>query len=237
MTCSKKFNLIVPAAADKPEYEDLFPYIFLPAKDGVMICVKSILGLNLDAFDNIYFTILRKHAERHHIKELLELQFKSCGIGHVRIVILDEPTKNQAETIYQTIKQENITGSIFIKDADGSFEAHVEPHNGVAVYPLEKMEYIDPRNKSYVAVDDMHYITNIIEKRVVSHFFNAGGYCFQSAEDFCRFYSELASYQRLYLSHIIYAMLLHKKTFRPIIVKNYRDWGTSKLFKYQNEKD
>jgi hypothetical protein len=54
MTCSRIFSLIVPAAADKPEYKDLFPYIFLPAKDGMMICIKSLMGLNLDAFDKIY---------------------------------------------------------------------------------------------------------------------------------------------------------------------------------------
>jgi hypothetical protein len=146
--------------------------------------------------------------------------------------VLDEPTTSQAETIYRTIQQENITGSIFIKDADSSFTAEVTPYNGVAVFPLEKMDYIDPRDKSYVAVDDMQYITNIIEKRVVSHFFSAGGYCFQSANDFCKYYLELAEYPHLYLSHIIYAMLLNNKPFRPIAVKNYKDWGTSKLFKY-----
>jgi hypothetical protein len=231
MACSKNFSLIVPAAADKPEYKDLFPYIFLPAKDGMMICIKSLMGLNLDAFDNIYITILRKHAEHYNIKELLELQFKSYHLDNAKIVVLDEPTTSQAETIYRTIQQENITGSIFIKDADGSFDASIEPHNGVAVFPLEQMESIDPRNKSYVAVDDMQYVTNIIEKRVVSHFFNAGGYCFQSAEDFCRGYLELSAYKHLYLSHIIYAMLLNNKTFRPIHVENFKDWGASKLFK------
>jgi hypothetical protein len=234
MACSKNFSLIVPAAADKPEYKDLFPYIFLPAKDGMMICIKSLMGLNLDAFDNIYITILRKHAEHYNIKELLELQFKSYHLDNAKIVVLDEPTTSQAETIYRTIQQENITGSIFIKDADSSFSAEVTPHNGVAVFPLEKMDYIDPRDKSYVAVDDMQYITNIIEKRVVSHFFSAGGYCFQSANDFCKYYLELAAYPHLYLSHIIYAMLLNNKQFRPIVVAAYVDRGTMKLFNIQS---
>jgi hypothetical protein len=232
MTCSKNFSLIVPAAADKPEYKDLFPYIFLPAKEGMMICIKSLMGLNLETFDHIYITILRKHAEQYHIDELLKLQFKSYHLAHAKIVVLDEPTASQAETVYQTIQQEHIVGSIFIKDADSSFSADITTHNGVAVYPLEKMEYIDPRNKSYVAVDDMQYITNIIEKRVVSHFFSAGGYCFQSADDFCTYYRALAAYPHLYLSHIIYAMLLNNKPFRPIAVTDYKDWGTSQLFKY-----
>ena len=178
MSNSKNFSLIIPAASDKPEYDRLLPRIFSPDKEGVMICVKSILGLNLESFDNIYFTILRKHAERYDIDVLLDLQLHRLGLDKAKIVILDNPTSTQAETVSTTITMEHITGSIFIKDADSYFKAQIFPENGVAVYPLEKLEIVDPRNKSYVSVDDMHHITNIIEKRVVSNLFNVGVYCF-----------------------------------------------------------
>jgi hypothetical protein len=229
MICSKNFSLIVPVAADKPEYEDIFPYVFLPGKDGVLLCVKSVLGLNLDVFDSIYFTILKKHNDRYHIKDLMELQFRNLDLN-AQVVILDNPTKNQAETIYQTITKMEIKGSLYIKDADSYFTANVRRKNSVAVFPLEQMEYIDPRNKSYVAVDEMRYVTNIIEKRVVSHFFSAGGYCFESIEDYKTYYSSLSYNDSLYISHIIYAMLLNRQTFIPIKVGDYKDWGTSKLY-------
>ena len=225
MSSSKNFNLIIPAAADKPEYDHLLPRIFSPDKEGIMICVKSILGLNLNSFDRIYFTILRKHVERYDIDVLLNLQLRRLGLDKAKIVILEEPTTTQAETVVKTIEKEKIEGSIFIKDADSSFNAEIFPENGVAVYPLEKLERVDPRNKSYVSVDDMQHITNIIEKRVVSNLFNAGGYCFENVDDFLKIYNNHKDLGAIYLSHLIYSMLLNGNIFRPIRVTEYNDWN------------
>lgn len=224
-----KSNLIVPVAADKPEYSNRLPYVFALGEDGIIVCIKSILGLPLEQFDNIYFSILRKHDELFYIADSLRMQCKRLKLNNVKIVILDTPTRDQAETIYTTIQQEGISGSIYIKDADSYFETEDVVKNGVAIYPIEELEMLDPRDKSYVAVDDMYYITNIIEKTVVGHYISAGGYAFEDSEIFCDYYNRLRHYGRLYLSHIIYAMLLDKKTFRPFIVKNYRDWGTQRM--------
>lgn len=225
MSNSKNFSLIIPAAADKPAFKHLLPRIFSPDKEGVMVCVKSILGLNLGDFDNIYFTILRKHVERYDVDVLLDLQLRRLGLHKAKIVILEEPTSTQAETVVKTIEQEKIDGSIFIKDADSYFKAEIFPENGVAVYPLEKLELVDPRNKSYVSVDDMQHITNIIEKRVVSNLFNVGGYCFENVSDFLEVYRQHKDLGAIYLSHLIYSMLLNGNIFRPIKVSDYNDWN------------
>lgn len=225
MNNSKHFSLIVPTASDKTSGKSLMPHIFTMDREGILLCVRSILGLNLDAFDNIYFTVLRKHAEAYDIDSLLMLQFRRLGINNAHIVLLDEPTCTQAETIVRTIEKEKISGSVFIKDADCFFRAEVFPENGVAVYPLEQLELVDPRHKSYVAIDDMQYITNIIEKRVVSHFFNAGGYCFEDVGKYLDAYNRYASLGSIYLSHLIYGMLLNGELFRPIPVKEYHDWN------------
>lgn len=225
MSNSQNFSLIIPAAADKAEYEKLLPKIFSPDKEGVMKCVKSILGLNLECFGNIYFTILRKHAERYDIDVLLDLQLRRLGLDKAKIVILDEHTSTQAETVAKTIEIEKIEGAIFIKDADSFFNAEIFPENGVAVYPLEKLELVDPRNKSYVSVDDMQHITNIIEKRVVSNLFSVGGYCFENVNDFLEVYRQHKDLGAIYLSHLIYSMLLNGNIFRPIRVSDYIDFN------------
>lgn len=222
------FSLIIPAAADKSKYREMIPHIFTPDKEGVMICVKSILGLNLEIFDNIYFTILRKHADRYDVDVLLDLQLRRLGLDKAKIVILEEPTATQAETVAKTIEREDIIGSIFIKDADSYFKAQILPENGVAVYPLEKLELVDPRNKSYVAVDDMQHITNIIEKRIVSNLFSVGGYCFRDVEDFLEVYHRHRNLGAIYLSHLIYSMLLNGHLFRPIHATEYSDWNIKK---------
>ena len=198
-----------------------------------MHCVNSVLGLNIVDFNSIYFTILKKHDVRYQLSALFYLQFERLKLYNAKVVILETPTNSQAETIYETIKQENISGSIFVKDADGYFVGKAEAINSIAIYPLEDLQIVDPQNKSYVSVDDMFYVTNVIEKKIISHYFNAGGSSYEDVEDFCKYYEMISKYEgRLYVSHIIYSMLLDKKIFKPILVKDYKDFGNEKLFNY-----
>lgn len=226
----KSCSLIVPIAADKPEYDVHIPFVFRMDDSGTMYCLKAILGLELSAFENIYITILKKHDDLYGVAGMLRLQIERLNLKNVHICILKQPTCNQAETIYQTIKQESIDGAIYIKDSDGYFKSEIVVQNGVAVCPIEKLPLLNPQNKSYVKVDNLFYITNIIEKRVVGHLINAGGYCFESAEVFCGYFEKLIGLkEKLYLSHIVYAMLLDKIDFRPTIVEDFEDWGDNAL--------
>lgn len=225
----KQCSLIVPIAADKPEYESHIPYVFRMDDSGTMYCLKAILGLELSAFENIYITILKKHDVKYGIAGMLHLQMERLQLKNVHICVLETSTRNQAETIYQTIKQEGIKGAIYIKDSDGYFKSEVVVQNGVAVCPIEKLNVLKPQNKSYVDVDNMYYITNIIEKRVVGHMINVGGYCFEEAGVFCQYFEKLMEKnEKLYLSHIVYAMLLNGLVFRPTVVEDYEDWEDNK---------
>lgn len=220
-----KFTLIVPAAADNGSEQRRLPKIFMNDEEGIMMCVRAILGLNLADFTDIYFTILKKHIEQFDIDTLLSLQLRRLGIKNAKILILDNPTDSQAETIAITILHEDITGPVFIKDADSSFSAFIYPENSVAVFPLEELSLVDPRNKSYVAVDDMQHITNIIEKRIIGNLFSAGGYCFENASEFLGIYRESRRFGKPYISHLVYALLLANRTFRPIRVYDYLDFN------------
>ena len=219
-----KRTLIMPIAADKPEYSTRLPRVFLIAEDGVMHCIRALKSLDLTRFDHIYITILRHLDEQYALTERLSLQFRINGITNAEIVVLDQPTTSQPETIYETIRKKDIHGSIFIKDADCSFAGDDTTDNAIVIHPLEQLDWVNPKNKSYVSVDDMYYITNIIEKRIVSHHFTAGGYSFQEADTYCQYYESLQHQQGLYLSHIIYTMLLDGHTFRPVLAKEYEDF-------------
>ena len=223
-------TLIVPIAANNDDYAHKLPQPFRLDDEGMMYCVRAITGLPLDQMDNIYFVVLRDHDERFMLNEQLMMQFRRHHLANAHVTILDEPTGSQAETVARAIELNGITGMVFIKDADCYFTAdEILPQNGVAIYALENLPIVDPQHKSYVAVDDMFYVTNIIEKRVVSRFFSAGGYCFEDAAEFCRYYERLKDYSPLYLSHIIYSMLLDKKIFRPIEIDDYQDWSVTNV--------
>ena len=223
---NNQFTLIVPIAADSKEFAEHMPLAFRQDDTGIMLCVKAILGLPLQLFTNIYFVILKKHDLLYSLQERMAIQFKINQLDNAKVLVLDEPTANQPQTIYEAIRKADIRGSVFVKDADGYFVADdIIAQNGIALFPLEELSLVDPQHKSYVAVDDMNYITNIIERRIVSNLFNAGGYSFEEAEEYCKYYERLKDYGKLYLSHIIYAMLLDKISFRPIEIKNYQDWS------------
>lgn len=221
----KQCSLIVPIAADKPEYKSHIPYVFRMDESGTMYCLKAILGLELSAFENIYITILKKHDMKYGIAGMLYLQIERLQLKNVHICVLEKSTRNQAESIYQTIKQEYIMGAIYIKDSDGYFKSEVIVQNGVAVCPIETLQVLKPQNKSYVSVDNMYYITNIIEKKVIGHMINVGGYCFEDCQEFCRYFERLMTKnEKLYLSHIVYAMLLDGIVFRPFVTTEYIDF-------------
>lgn len=226
-------SLIVPIAADKQEYEHTLPYVFNFAEDGVLLCIKSVQGLDLSKFQKIYFVILEKLDKKYNLSELLNMQLRNLGLmDKAKVLSLKTPTNSQAETIYECIKQEQIEGGIFVKDADGYFSCDFTENNGIAIYPLDKLEMVNPHNKSYVDLDDQFYITNIIEKKIISRYFNAGGYLFEDANQFCAYYERLKHYDKLYMSHIVYAMLLDNISFRPFDVEKYQDWGNKKMYYY-----
>ena len=217
------FSLIIPAAANKKRYQEEMPFVFSLNSKGICYCVQAMQGLRLERFDHIYITILKQHDLLYGISSMIEMQLKRLGVCNAKVVVLEHETSCQAETVCQTIQKESISGAIFVKDADSFFEGEILPQNGIAVYPLERLSQVDPQHKSYVAVDDMGYITNTIEKRVIDHYFNAGGYGFENADVFCHYYQRYAGMEGLYLSHIAYAMLLDKQMFRPFRVEGYVD--------------
>ena len=92
------FNLIVPIAANKPEYRKHIPHVFQTAEDGMLLCIKAIIGLDLNCFDGIYYVILKEFDRQYALSERLRLQFKLYGI-HANVFVLDNPTTSQPETI------------------------------------------------------------------------------------------------------------------------------------------
>ena len=223
----KTKNLLIPVAADKIEYDTEIPYWMDFHPNGGLMIIKSIEGLALENFDAIYITILKKHDEKYDIGKRLFSELTNIGVVHKsKLVILDNSTSNQPATIAITIEKERIKGLIVVKDVDNSFSLDMISANSIAVFPLDELKFVNPSDKSYVLIDENQYISNIIEKKIISRYFSAGLYCFESARIFLDYYNKLKHIERLYMSHIVYAMLLDKIMFRPIKVKNYLDWGT-----------
>lgn len=220
-------NLIVPMAGRSTRFPDLRPKWMLTHPNGKFMALEAITGFELDAFDKIYFVYLSEHEEKYKFKKGFIEEFEELNIHNKTVLVqLDEPTKDQPETVYQLIRKAGIKGPIFIKDSDNKFSCNVKPVNFVCFYDLNESGLIKPKNKSYIVVDDFNRITNIIEKKVISSSFCTGGYGFESAELFTNALDKLDLNTDRYISNVIYECLLDKMIFEALPVNNYNDWGT-----------
>ena len=229
-----KYKLIVPMLNASKKYENSVPIEFqYDNKSGKMNCMKSIEGINLSSVYKIYFIIFEKHEILYNISNKIMLHKSNNEVfKNIEFIFnfVKSPTSSQAETVYNAILINKIEGPIFIKDADNMAIVNKEiKGNSVLVYPLENTPIVDPQHKSYISVDDQNFVTNIIEKRVVSNLFNCGGYCFKDSNDFKEAYEHILEFEdivsHMYISHIIYWLILHKKLkFRPIEADDYEDF-------------
>ncbi|MCW8333628.1 NTP transferase domain-containing protein [Vibrio paucivorans] len=226
------FTLILPVAGRSSRFPNMRPKWLLTMPDGKLMIEQSIENIDLSRFDRVVIVCLKEHLEKYTAEEQVVESFERATKVRPDLVILDQPTSSQSETIYQAIKQGNIEGSFFIKDCDNTFECQPEPINSVCTIDLNDIELVDAKNKSYVEVDSLDVISNIVEKEVISNFFCCGGYSFQSAKEFCDTFENISSDKEVYISHVIYKMLMSGAEFVRRTASKYTDWGTLREYRH-----
>lgn len=222
-------NIIIPIAGRSSRFPDLKPKWMLTHPRGDFMVVEAIKGLDLEQVSKIYLVGLKEHELEYGFVSALTEQFEEQGIAErIEFVLLEEQTRNQPETVARGIEQGNIKGPIYIKDSDNYFQDKPQPGNAVSCYDLHNLENVNARNKSYVEVNADGQIINIVEKQIVSSTFCVGGYSFASAEEYMQYFNAMKAEEDLYLSHIIFKMILDGKGFGHQLVSDYVDWGTIK---------
>ncbi|HEY0192778.1 MAG TPA: hypothetical protein VGC42_16780 [Kofleriaceae bacterium] len=221
-------KVIVPCGGRSSRYPNQPPKWMLPAHDGRPMLALAVSGLGVDPADLIV-TILGEHEAKYRVRQGLEAAFGQP----IRVVVLDEPTRSQPETVARTLEAVKLDEPFLIKDSDNTFvvDGLAQETNYVCVDSLNNYDQINPRNKSYLQVDHKDVVTNIREKVVISDLFSVGGYSFLDPAQFLDHYRRLsrhtAEWQReLYVSDIIGAMILEGVPFRARRITGYQDWGT-----------
>lgn len=223
-------TLIVPMAGKSSRFPNNKPkwMITHPRRNCFMV-IESVLGLNLDFFDEIVFVALQEHEDTYNFTNGMTHQLEEAGIlSKSKIIYLTKQTSSQSETVYEAIKKENIKGFVCIKDSDGKFTTKITTSNNQVCYcDLSSMGKVDAVSKSYIELEDNNIITNIIEKSIISSTFSVGGYCFESAEKFCDVYDTLRYMDgECYISNVVYDMLLSGNKFYGLECTEFEDYGT-----------
>ena len=229
---------MVPASGFSTRFPGMRPKYLLTTYDKKLMIEKSIepyLGKY-----KIHIGILKQHDDQYGIKELFDNLFGD----KVNTIILSNPTRGPADTVYQMIQQSiinyDITTSILIKDCDSFFDHSFDESNTIFVDKLSNNPTIrNASNKSYVNINDQMIVSNIIEKKITSDWFCVGGYKINSIFDYCNSFEKIASSttSELYVSSVIEHMLAHKSIFVAKEVSNWADVGTKDdWYKFNNKK-
>lgn len=195
---------------------------------GYPMLYEAARGLDVSAAD-IVVAILRGHDDQLGAVDGIRQMFGE----EVTVLVFDEPTKSQSETVYRMVKEGNVEEPFLIKDSDNVFSIAdlSQEYSYVCVESLNNFDEINPRNKSYVQVDSNDMIMAIKEKVVISDRFCVGGYFFHDPQVFCATYERLCKQfiegaKELYVSDIIGSLLLEGVPFAARSVSGYTDWGT-----------
>ena len=219
-------SLIIPAAGSSSRFPNMKPkWMLTTPKNNLMIqeCIKNI---KLDEINDIYITFLRKHIDIYNLTNLEQLfEFTNKKI---HILLLDDKTDNQPETIIKTIRHFNIQGPIFIKDCDNSFQFKINKGNYICTLKINDKNNVNKLyNKSFVQINELNEIINISEKNIISNTICIGGYSFTNAETFIDIFNGIQyKDENLFISHLIFQAILQNINFKSCEVSDYHDWGT-----------
>jgi hypothetical protein len=229
-------NIILPVAGKSSRFPNVRPKWLLTNPNGNFMIVDSILGMELNDIESLNLIYLKEHEEIFAFKKGLLENLKKYNLDSlINFIELEKETSHQVETIQLGLKSIGKDISFIIKDCDNSFKVNITSldNNFVSYCRLDNLKGSDVASKSYLQLDNMNVISNIVEKKVISDKFCCGGYYFKSSNEFLE-YSNIDS-SNSFVSDVVFSMILNGKTFIGMECSDYEDWGTiTEWQKYKN---
>tara|TARA_B100000678_G_scaffold289195_1_gene299219 strand:- start:80 stop:1045 length:966 start_codon:yes stop_codon:yes gene_type:complete len=185
----------------------------------------------LPEFDRVLFAILREHDEKFYSSTILKKLFPKC-----EILILEEVTKGQAETVTKMLEYFDVKSSFLVKDADAYFEissSYESNKNYISLCNAKKLPNAKLYNKSFADISDQNYILRT-SLDIISNYFSCGGYFFSEPVAFVENYKQYEKMQidgEFFISNIIDVMIDEGHIFHPMECTNYEDLGTYEVWK------
>jgi len=223
--------VIIPCAGRSSRFPGTRPKYLLTLYDGDTMFERTAKDY---PNEDIHFIILEEHKDKYDASEAIYKAFKDRD--NIFVHVLPKVTSGPAETVYMVTKHLK-DQPILIRDCDSFFDVPLKKTNHVCLADLRDNKSItNVAAKSYAVLNDQDFITNIVEKTVVSNYICVGGYGFESSDEFNQVFKRQSKEFKgeIFISHIIKDML-HTNTFEAEIVKNYIDCGTYDEFVRYNQ--
>jgi len=215
--------VVIPCAGQSSRFPNMLPKYLLEMPDQRLMFEHAVEKW-ADCIDQkIIFVVLKDHDIKYNSSEIIKSK-----ISNAQIVLVD-PTKGPAETVYRALEFVDENECLFIQDVDSHFnfdKINEDVINFVCTVDLrDRLDTTRVAAKSFVTVNEQDIVTNIVEKSVVSNFIIVGGYFFSAAKIFKSAYESLQLQEELFVSHVI-KQSMQDHVFHKVNVTDYIDAGT-----------
>ena len=219
-------DLLVPCAGESSRFITQRPKYLLTMPDGRLM-IEVVIEPFKEKFQRLLFAVLKEHDEKFDSKNVLKKIFPES-----EVLVIDELTKGQADTVFKMIEYFEVKDSFLIKDSDSYFETLINYEsnkNYISVCDARKVPHIKLHNKSFAEISEQNYIIRTSEKEIISGQFSCGGYFFSNSQEYItnyKKYEDMSIIGEYFISNIIDVMIDSEIVFQPMECTNFEDWGT-----------
>ncbi len=185
--------------------------------------------------------VLNKENEKKF--SVIKILKKKYSKYKLKFVILNKFTNGPADTAFQALVKLNHKKDkeILIRDCDSFFTHKSFPGNYVCCFNLidyMKTQNGNIKNKSYLKLDKLNMVNQIVEKKIISNIFSIGGYKFRSHKMYMRCFKSLKKIitKEIYVSHVVQEAVLNGELFNANFASKFLDLGTIKEWTEYNNK-
>ncbi|KAJ3186149.1 hypothetical protein HK101_009702 [Irineochytrium annulatum] len=242
-------TIVVPSAGRSSRFPGVKPKWMLTQPNGRLMVVDALSTLNLSKVNRIVVGLLKEHVDKycagdvHAILKAFEDGVPRLHEMEVSIVVIEDETVDQVQTIECILATAGVRGAIFLKDCDNQFACAVDAVDGVSTLEITRETegaVSNVASKSYAAVNPgTGHLTSIVEKAMISNSFCVGGYAWRSCENMLKRVAVARKYQaisgmtsskgvELAVSDLIWLRMADESAppFISIPSSGYEDWGT-----------
>ena len=121
----------------------------------------------MSQFDNIFFSVLKEHDEKYDAAKILKKIFPDS-----KVLVIEEVTRGQAETVVKMLEYFNIKNSFLVKDSDSYFNTKINYEKGknyISICDAKKIPTVKLYNKSFVEISKQNFILRT-SLQIISNF-------------------------------------------------------------------
>lgn len=195
--------------------------------NGVKMFVRAVESLPLKLATKIIFVILKDHVSEYSIDKEICARFGSLPI---RLVVLDQVTSGQAETVALALKEEPDDQALLIFNADSAFDDDLGEQLaslGDKVDGAVQYFYDSDARWSFIKMDSDGIVSQCTEKIPVSRCASTGLYYFRRIRDFIACEKAAANIKgERYIAPLYNLLIEQNKLVVGLPVKKYFCFGT-----------